>query len=262
MSSYGDTFRPAGAERDIKVRGPVWAGIFSLVTLGIYTIYWIYVTAKDLSAYGRAKGRDLGQSPAMTLLAVTIGWIIIVPALVAIYRQARRIQQAQRLAGVDTMNGWIALVLYLVFSPVFFAYEQSELNKAWAAEGGPVPKGHGYEAPPLPSAERSPQAEQPLARGTPTPTSRSGRCSGSPRSSRPGRSARSRAGCSAAPSRSTSCSPTIRSRRRRGTSRWWPATTTRRWRGCGRPGTTSRRGRSTGARLVPSSARPAGTASR
>jgi Domain of unknown function (DUF4234) len=159
MSSYGDTFHPSGAARDVKVRGPVWVGIFSFVTIGIYAIYWIYVTAKDLSEYGKAKGRDLGQSPGMTLLAVTIGWLIIVPALVAIYRQAKRIQQAQQLAGVEPMNGWIALVLYVVFSPVFFAYEQSELNKAWAAEGGPVPKGTGYEAPSLRSAEREPAAE-------------------------------------------------------------------------------------------------------
>jgi hypothetical protein len=50
------------------------------------------------------------------------------------------------------MNGWIALVLYLVLSPVFFAYEQSELNKAWAAVGGPVPGDDGYEAPRLESA--------------------------------------------------------------------------------------------------------------
>jgi Domain of unknown function (DUF4234) len=158
MSSYGDTFHPSGAARDVKVRGPVWVGIFSFVTIGIYAIYWIYVTAKDLSEYGKAKGRDLGQSPGMTLAAVTIGWLIIVPALVAIYRQAKRIQQAQQLTGVDPLNGWIALVLYLVISPVFFAYEQSELNKAWAVEGGPVPKGTGYEAPPLPSAEREPAA--------------------------------------------------------------------------------------------------------
>jgi hypothetical protein len=156
MSSYGDTFHPSGAARDVKVRGPVWVGIFSFVTIGIYAIYWVYVTAKDLSAYGRAKGRDLGQSPGMTLLAITLGALIIVPALVALYRQAKRIQQAQQLAGAESMNGWIALVLYLVIAPVFFAYEQSELNKAWAAEGGPVPSGTGYEAPPLLAAEREP----------------------------------------------------------------------------------------------------------
>jgi hypothetical protein len=154
--AYGDSFTPPGSSGEAKVRGPVWVGIFSFVTLGIYTIYWIYQTAKHLRDYGNAKGRDLGQSPGMTLLAVTLGWLIIVPPLVAIYRQAKRIQQAQHLAGVQPLNGWIALVLFIVLSPVMYAYEQSELNKAWAAEGGPVPAGDGYEAPRL---EEAPAAD-------------------------------------------------------------------------------------------------------
>jgi hypothetical protein len=156
--AYGESFTPRGANDEIKVRGPVWVGVFSLVTLGIYSIYFIYVTAKHLRDYGNAKGRDLGQKPGMTLLAITLGWLLLfIPPLVAIYRQAKRIQQAQQLAGVQPMNGWLALVLYLVLSPVFFAYEQSELNKAWAVEGGPVPEDSAsYEAARLPAAPDTP----------------------------------------------------------------------------------------------------------
>ena len=40
--------------------------------VGIYAIYWFYVTAKDLSEYGKAKGYDLGQNPTMTLLALLL----------------------------------------------------------------------------------------------------------------------------------------------------------------------------------------------
>jgi hypothetical protein len=154
--AYGDTFRPAGTQADIKIRGPLWAGLWSIT--GVYAIYWVHQNAKHLRDYGNAKGRDLGQNPTMTLLAVLIGWIIIVPPIVAIYRQAKRIQQAQHLAGVQPMNGWLALVLYLVLSPVFIGYEQSELNKVWRAEGGPVPSGDNYEAPPLPTAPERPGA--------------------------------------------------------------------------------------------------------
>lgn len=149
--AYGDTFHPAGTSRDIKVRGPLWTGLWSIT--GFYALYWIYVTAKDLSEYGNAKGRDLGQNPTMTLLAILIGWIIIVPPIVAVYRQAKRIQEVQKMNGVQPFNGWLALVLYIVISPAFIAYEQSELNKAWAAEGGPVP-GDNY-AQPLPAAPDS-----------------------------------------------------------------------------------------------------------
>jgi hypothetical protein len=151
--AYGDTFNPAGAARDVKVRGPWWVGIFSIVTIGIYGLYWFYVTAKDLSEYGKAKGYDLGQNPVMSLLAILFGWILIgIPTIIALYRFHKRVQQAQRLAGLtETLNGWIALVLLLVFSPADYAYVQSELNKAWAAEGGPVPESSN-DLPPALSA--------------------------------------------------------------------------------------------------------------
>jgi hypothetical protein len=134
--AYGDIFHPAGTPHDVKVRGPLWAGLWSIT--GFYAIYWIWATAKDLSEYGKAKGFDLGQNPTMTLLAIFPGCFIVIPALVAVYRQAKRIQQAQRLAGAEQYNGWLALVLYLVFSPAYYGFVQSELNKAWAGEGGPV----------------------------------------------------------------------------------------------------------------------------
>lgn len=54
------------------------------------------------------------------------------------------------------MNGWLALVLYLVLAPVFFAYEQSEINKAWAAEGGPVEAAGTQPAPALQGAPQAP----------------------------------------------------------------------------------------------------------
>ena len=161
--AYGDTFHPAGTSRDVKVRGPIWSGAWSIT--GFYAIYWVYVTAKDLSEYGKSKGRDLGENPGMTLLALTLGWIIIVPPIVAIYRQAKRIQQAQHMNGVEPFNGWLALVFYIVFSPIFFGFMQSELNKVWAAEGGPVPDTTVQDPPALDSAPGDP-----LSTGTPTTT--------------------------------------------------------------------------------------------
>ena len=151
--AYGDTFHPAGTSRDVKVRGPLFVAIVSFVTIGIYGILWFYWAAKDLSEYGKAKGHDLGQNPTMSLLALLFGWILLfIPTIIAIYRFTRRAQAAQRLAGVEPLNGWLALILLLVFSPAYDAYVQSEMNKAWAAEGGPVPIDEPYGQP-LPSGE-------------------------------------------------------------------------------------------------------------
>lgn len=165
--AYGDTFNPAGTTRDVKVRGPVWVGLWSLT--GIYAIYWFYVATKDLSEYGRAKGRDLGQNPTMSLLAILFGWILLfVPTIIAIVRFVKRAQQAQLLSGREqTLNGWFCLVLQLVgLGVVFNAYVQSELNKAWAAEGGPVPN-TANEAPVLQSAQPATTTMSASELGTP-----------------------------------------------------------------------------------------------
>ena len=163
--AFGDHFHPAGTPRDVKVRGPVWVGLWSLT--GFFAIYWFCVTAKDLSEYGKAKGQDLGQNPTNSILAFTIGWIVIVPPIVAAYRQAKRIQEAQGITGVPKYNGWLALVLYLVLSPLYIAFAQTELNKAWAAEGGPVE----VDGQPVPSQTLQASPEGGFAPPTSAPTS-------------------------------------------------------------------------------------------
>ena len=138
--AYGDTFHPAGTTRDVKVRGPVWVALWSITP---YSIFWFYFALKDLSEYGNAKGYDLGQKPGMSLLAVLLGWVLLfIPTIIALYRFVKRVQQAQRIAGTPTqLNGWLWLIMTLVgLSFVANGYTQSELNKAWAAEGGPVPE--------------------------------------------------------------------------------------------------------------------------
>ena len=45
-------------------------------------------------------------------------------------------QAAQRLAGVEPLNGWIALILFVVISPAYDAYLQSGLNQVWHTETG------------------------------------------------------------------------------------------------------------------------------
>jgi hypothetical protein len=68
------------------------------------------------------------------VLAITLGALIIVPAILSVIHTFQRMQKAQQLAGVEVLNGWIGLVLYLVISPAFFGYMQSGLNNVWRAQ--------------------------------------------------------------------------------------------------------------------------------
>lgn len=124
--------RIQGSEGTAKIRN-LWAvALLPIITIAIYYFYWWYQINRELRDYGRAKGTDeLGTSPGSSLLAVTLGALIIVPALVSTYRGFKRVQAAQRLNGLEELNGWIGLVLYILLTPAFFAYVQSGLNNVW-----------------------------------------------------------------------------------------------------------------------------------
>jgi Domain of unknown function (DUF4234) len=126
-----------GSRSTAKTRDPLGVALLTLVTLGIYFFVWYYKANREMSELGRARGIDeLGDSPGTSLLAVTLGALIIVPAIVSIYNTFQRTQAAARLTAVEPLNGWIALILYLLLAIGFPAYLQSGLNKVWGAQAG------------------------------------------------------------------------------------------------------------------------------
>jgi uncharacterized protein DUF4234 len=131
-----------GTEATAKIRNLFAVAILPIVTILIYYFCWWYFIHRELRDYGRAKGtQELGDSPGKSLLAVTLGALIIVPALVSTYRGFKRVQAAQRLVGLEPINGWIGLILYVVISPAMFAYMQSGLNAVWEKETSAVDAG-------------------------------------------------------------------------------------------------------------------------
>ena len=125
----------AGAGSSAKIRNIVGVPALGLITLGIYLFFWWYFIHRELKDYGRTKNTDeLGTSPGTSVLAITLGALIIVPAIISYVRAFKRVQAGQRLAGVDPINGWIGLILILVFSPAYYAYMQSGLNSVWKAQ--------------------------------------------------------------------------------------------------------------------------------
>jgi hypothetical protein len=130
-----------GAGSTAKIRGVVAVPILSIVTLGIYWLVWYYKINREMADLGKATGRteELGDSPGTSLLAVTLGALVIVPAIISLIHTFQRIQALQRVTqSGEPLNGWLGVVMYLVFSPVLQGYMQSGLNGAWAkqAQGG------------------------------------------------------------------------------------------------------------------------------
>jgi Domain of unknown function (DUF4234) len=138
-SSDGGRVRPTPGSR-VKFRSPVVVAILTVVTLGIYTIVWWYYINEELADHGRSRGtHELGDDPMRSTLALFPGALVVVPAIWTTVTTFQRVQAAQRLNGQVPINGWIGLILAMVFNPALYAYLQSGLNSAWSAAQQPTP---------------------------------------------------------------------------------------------------------------------------
>ena len=119
----------AGKPRNIWLTWLVWP----ILTLGIYHFVWWYKINRE----ARDFDENIAVEPVLSLLAITVGWIIIVPPYVSIYRTGARFGQMQEDAGMErSCNGWIGLVLSFFLS-LHSLYYQYELNRIWARLGDP-----------------------------------------------------------------------------------------------------------------------------
>jgi hypothetical protein len=122
-----------------KMRNP-WGVIgLSLITLGVYYVFWWYFINREMRDVGNTNGVDLGHSPGTSVLAITVGAFVIIPPFVSVWKTGRRMEGTQRTAGASGGSGPLFFVLHIIpivslFAPV---YMQMELNKAWRAIGDP-----------------------------------------------------------------------------------------------------------------------------
>ncbi|WP_216093866.1 DUF4234 domain-containing protein [Streptomyces abyssalis] len=104
----------------------VWL-VWPLITLGVYHLVWYFKVNRE----AHSLDERIEVNPWLSVLAIALGWVLIVPPFVSVYRTGRRIGQMQRSAGTEpTCNGWIGLALVFVFhlTPLYY---QSELNRIW-----------------------------------------------------------------------------------------------------------------------------------
>jgi hypothetical protein len=126
-----------------KIRNPLGVVGLSLITLGIYFFFWWYYINREMHDLGRARKVDLGENPTNSVLAVTLGALIIVPAIVTMWTTGARIEGSQEAVDMDRRaSGPLVFVLLLLVGPVGIWYAQHELNKVWqtqrASEAGPA----------------------------------------------------------------------------------------------------------------------------
>nr|MDQ6914461.1 DUF4234 domain-containing protein [Actinomycetota bacterium] len=128
----------AGTNARAKMRNPLAPALLPFITLGIYTLVWYYRINKELAEMGRARNTDeLGTSPGTSLLAVLIGWVVIVPPFLSIYNTWKRAEAAERLTGVPGgMEPGLGFLLSILLGPVGYYILQRDLNNVWQAQAG------------------------------------------------------------------------------------------------------------------------------
>ena len=112
----------------VKIRHPFGPLGLTIITFGIYGLYWYWAINKELQTDGEK------VDPLVSLLAITFGALIIVPPFVSIYNTAARTQRAQERHGAASQISPV-LALIMVFIPIvsifWSVYMQSSLNSAW-----------------------------------------------------------------------------------------------------------------------------------
>lgn len=102
-------------ELTVKARRPWGAVALAIVTLGIYWAVWVYKVNRELRDYGAARGdqRLAKSSPWRSVLAVSLGNLLVIPALVAYVRTVGRLLDAERIATGERRTARTLLALWV-----------------------------------------------------------------------------------------------------------------------------------------------------
>jgi hypothetical protein len=124
-------------------RSPNVVAVLTIVTLGLYLIYWWYTVNREMRDFARSAQPThplAASSPGTSTLAVTLGALIIVPVFVTAHSTARRVCEAMSLSGLPPHDrpspplymlmftvGGLLLVPPFLYAPLL----QAHLNRAW-----------------------------------------------------------------------------------------------------------------------------------
>jgi Domain of unknown function (DUF4234) len=125
---------PGSSNRIGKTRNPWGVWLLSLITLGIYGLYWYYMINAELRDYDQR----IKVEPVWSLLAVVFPLITLyIATLVSWVRTGGRIGSAQQISGSRHQCSVLVGVLLGIIG-FGIVYYQSQINKVWDQYGNPT----------------------------------------------------------------------------------------------------------------------------
>jgi hypothetical protein len=128
-------------------RNPLGVLGLTIITLGIYGLYWFYKANEEIRRYTK----DDTISPGRSLLAVIPGALIIVPPFIAYYNTANHVVDMEQRRGIASqISPVLVVVLGIVLWLGMGAYVQEHLNRVWDSASMPSAGSAGAAPPPPP----------------------------------------------------------------------------------------------------------------
>jgi hypothetical protein len=131
-----------------KRRGVVFVLLITLVTLGIYSLYWVYKTQQEIKDYS---GDGLGGVVGLVI------WILISPVSAFVIPSEIGTNLFARAGRERPVTGWTGLWLFpfgifLIPAIVWFVKVQGSLNRFWESAGAATATPAAPAMPAEPSA--------------------------------------------------------------------------------------------------------------
>jgi len=101
----------------IKKRNMIAQVFLTIITLGIYCIYWFYQVSVELKGIAN----DENANPAL--------WTVLLFVPFASIYSVYKFSELYEKVTDGQMNRWLLFVLYLVFTPAVWFIVQTELNR-------------------------------------------------------------------------------------------------------------------------------------
>src|SRR5467141_2326339 len=108
---------------EFKKRSPLGVWGLAIVTIFVYYFVWYFKINREARDYLG----DQSIKPGIALLAVLLGWVLIVPPFISVYHTGQRIERMQQKAGVQQTISPALCLLASFFYSVHMIYMQEHL---------------------------------------------------------------------------------------------------------------------------------------
>ncbi len=115
----------AGGGEKGKVENPVTVLVLGLVTCGLYTIYWMWVRAKEMNAY-------LGKETVNPMFVIP-GCLCFPVVIYGEFLYCKGIPEMQKKGGVEAKDEFVLHFVLMLLLPYVGSYLiQQKLNELWS----------------------------------------------------------------------------------------------------------------------------------